>query len=201
MRMPLENSLDVMAVLFSSSRLVYSSARKGTTTFRKYWAETLASNSLHTRRRTWTSARVRYLVMISKISTGSCAIGHVAMWTDGEATAAGGDGDGAGSGSLAMRPSKANADDKELEDAPVLRMLEDDAEEVMQEAAEVVAGCFLAVLAALLGGGAGPNALSNRCRPSSRSIENGVPNRGMVGLFGREQGDKQTNKLSTQKNK
>lgn len=123
------------------------------------------------------------------------------MWTDGEATAAGGDGDGAGSGSLAMRPSKANADDKELEDAPVLRMLEDDAEEVMQEAAEVVAGCFLAVLAALLGGGAGPNALSNRCRPSSRSIENGVPNRGMVGLFGREQGDKQTNKLSTQKNK
>jgi hypothetical protein len=102
------------------------------------------------------------------------------MGADGEATAAAGDGDDAGSGSWATRPSRANADDKELDDAPVLRMLED-AEEAKQEAAEVVAGCFLAVLAALLGGGGGPNALSNRCRPSSRSIENGVPSRGMLG--------------------
>lgn len=119
------------------------------------------------------------------------------MGASGGATAAAGDGDDAGSGSWATRPSRANADDNEFEDAPVLRMLEEDAEEVKQEPAAVVAGCFLAVLAALLGGGGGPNALSNRCRRSSRSIENGVPSRGMLGELV-EKEDKQASKFSTQ---
>lgn len=117
------------------------------------------------------------------------------MWTDGEATAAGSDGDGAGSRSLATRPSKAKADDAELEDAPVLKTLGDDVEEAKREAAEVVAGCCLAVLAALLGGGAGPNALSNRCSPSSRSIENGVPSSGMLKTNGQTQANFPPKKL------
>lgn len=91
-----------------------------------------------------TSARVRYFVMISKISTGSCAIGHVATGGDGDEAATGLDRDG--TALWAMRPSKDKADDNECVDQVVMEDAEEEEEEEVED--EAAAGRFLASLAA-----------------------------------------------------
>lgn len=87
----------------------------------------------------------------------------------------------------AMKPKSAKADDNECDDELVLDEQKDDAEEEEEvDKADDAAGRFVAVLAALfeLMGGwtfwpATLNALSNRCSPSSLSMDRAVPTRGI----------------------